>query len=102
MLKAASTALILMFVILGGGLLLMTGEYPVLVALVIGGSALFVIRVNAIVDRSRIRRGKEPDLTFQLADLQALTQRDVFELAATTAAGAGMVIAGVVAYGGGA
>jgi hypothetical protein len=100
--KAAYVALLAMFVMLGGGLMLSAGEHPVRVGLVLGGTLLLVVRGNAIFDRGTRRLGKSPGLTSNPLDILALTRRDWFELLVTFVAGAALVLAGLVASRGGA
>lgn len=102
MYKAAYVALLAMFVMFGGGLMLAAGEHPVRVGLILGGTLLLVVRGNAIFDRGTRRLGKPPGLTSNPLDILALTRRDWLELLVTFAAGAALVLAGLVASRGGA
>jgi hypothetical protein len=95
--RAAYVALLAMFVIFGGGLMLAAGEHPVRVVLILGGMLLIVVRGNAIVDRGTRRLGKSPGLVGNPLDFLALTRRDWFELLVTMVAGATIALVGLVA-----
>lgn len=97
--KAAMIGLLVIFVALSGVMMLSGGEHPGLVILVLGGMALFVARGNAIIDRSRLRRGKVLDFTSSFADLAALTRRDWKDLGFTAFASAALIVTGIAAFG---
>jgi hypothetical protein len=100
--KFASTALIVMFVVLAGGMMLGGGEHPLRVAIVLTGIVIFMARGNAVIARGRRRRGKPVDFTFDYRDWGALTRRDWIELVLTQVFSVALTFAGFAAFRGGA
>ena len=95
--KIGSVAFLLLAFAMFSGLLWASTESVMATALVLAGTAAFVLGSNRVLDRNRARRGKAFTLVADPRDLLALTGRDWAWLALILVTGAGLCIAGVLA-----
>jgi hypothetical protein len=100
--KAARTALILMFCLLTGGMMLASGESVLTTALVLAGFTMIVVGGYRVRTRVRTRLGKADDFSFSLTDLSAWDRRDLTLLLLHLAVGIALLGAGFSGLRGGA
>ncbi|WP_426281613.1 hypothetical protein [Lysobacter soli] len=95
MFRAARGALILMFWLMAGGMLLAGGEPPLGVLLVLAGVTLPLVTANRALDSARKRQGKANDFTTTWEDVDNLSSRDVVVHVVSLLIGVGMIVAAV-------
>lgn len=99
MFRAARGALILMFWLMAGGMLLAGGEPPVGVLLALVGITLPLVTANRALDNARKRQGKANDFTTTWEDVDNLSSRDVVVHVVSLLIGIGMIVAAVTLSG---
>ncbi|MET3931759.1 hypothetical protein ABIE51_003646 [Lysobacter sp. OAE881] len=95
MFRAARGALILMFWLMAGGMLLAGGEPPLGVLLALAGITLPLVTANRALDNARKRQGKANDFTTTWEDVDNLSSRDVVVHVVSLLIGVGMIVAAV-------
>ena len=95
MFRAARGALILMFWLMAGGMLLAGGEPPLGVLLALAGVTLPLVTANRALDNARKRQGKANDFTTTWEDVDNLSSRDVVVHVVSLLIGVGMIVAAV-------
>lgn len=95
MFRAARGALILMFWLMAGGMLLAGGEPPLGVLLTLVGMTMPVVTANRAMDNARKRQGKVNDFTRTWEDVANLSSRDVVVHVVSLLVGICMIIAAV-------
>lgn len=93
MFRAARGALIFMFLLVSGGMLLAGGEPPLGVLLMLVGMAMPLVTANRAMGNAGKRQGKGSDFTWAWEDLANLSTRDVMVHIASLAVGIGMMVA---------
>ena len=95
MFRVARGALILMFWLMAGGMLLAGGEPPLGVLLALAGITLPLVTANRALDNARKRQGKANDFTTTWEDVDNLSSRDVVVHVVSLLIGVGMIVAAV-------
>ena len=102
MIKATQHFLILMFWVIGGGLMLSAGEPPLRVLLLLLGVTLMGTAVNRTFARAKARQGKPDDFSLTISDIAKVSRKDWLQLALLSMAGLGLSVSALVAFRGGA
>jgi hypothetical protein len=101
MIKATRHFLVLMFWVLGGGMMLAAGEPPFRVLLLLSGLSFVAITTDRTLASSRARQGKPDDFSLTVADVANLSRRDWRHLVLSSVVGLGLAMAALLAFRGG-
>ncbi|WP_396615955.1 hypothetical protein ACHZ97_17810 [Lysobacter soli] len=95
MFRAAQGALFVMFWLMAGGMLLTSGESPLVVLLALVGITMPGVTANRAMRNARQRQGKSMDFTITWEDVVNLSSRDVLVHIVSLLIGFGMIAASV-------
>lgn len=99
MFRAARGALIFMFWLMAGGLMLAEGEPPLGVLLILLGVTLPIVTANRAMARARAREGKARDFTTRWDDVANLSAHDVVVHVVSLLVGIGLAVVAITLLG---
>ena len=98
MIRIATVSVILMFCLLGGGMMLAAGESVLRVALLLSGIVVITVGANRAMSRARSRQNRPDGLTVTRADLASLNRHDWIRLLLVLLTGGGLCGLALVAF----